>query len=81
MKFKDNLMSFFNDDEYVITIYDKYIHIFNYDKIVKISEEEMVLDIEAFHLQIIGSNLIVKQMDKKEILIYGKIFEVKKIDE
>lgn len=73
---KDNLINFLYDKKYFINIYDEYIHIFNYQELVSLSSEKIVLKLETFKLNIMGSVLFITKMLPNEILIKGKVSKV-----
>lgn len=76
MHMKDNLINFLYDKKYFINIYDEYIHIFNYQELVSLSSEKIVLKLETFKLNIMGSVLFITKMLPNEILIKGKVSKV-----
>ena len=76
MHMKDNLINFLYDKNYFINIYDEYIHIFNYQELVSLSSEKIVLKLETFKLNIMGSVLFITKMLPNEILIKGKVSKV-----
>lgn len=72
-----NLENFLRDKDYYIDIYKDTLHVFNYEDLITLTSEEIKLKLKDFNLEIKGTNLIVKAMEAREILIKGKIFEVK----
>lgn len=78
MKMKNILENFLYDKKYFITMFDDYIHIYRFNKLLKLSNNEIVLSINNFIYKIIGENLFIKQMTKDEILIKGIVKETKK---
>ena len=76
MHMKDNLINFLYDKNYFINIYDEYIHVFNYQELVSLSTEKIVLKLEEFKLNIMGSELFITKMLPNEILIKGKVSKV-----
>ena len=76
MHIKDNLINFLYDKNYFINIYDEYIHVFNYQELVSLSSEKIVLKLEEFKLNIMGSELFITKMLPNEILIKGKVIKV-----
>ncbi len=73
MKIVNNIKNFLYDKNYFITIYDNYIHLFNYEKIIKFSKDELIFIFSEFKLTLKGENLLIRQMLKNEVLIIGKI--------
>ena len=76
MHMKDNLINFLYDKKYFINIYDEYIHVFNYQELVSLTSEKIVLKLEEFKLNIMGSELFITKMLPNEILIKGKVSKV-----
>lgn len=73
MKMINNIREFLEDKKYYIDIYDNKLHIFNYKKLIKLSDTEMIIEIENFLLKINGINLKIIQMEKQELLIVGSV--------
>ena len=76
MHMKDNLINFLYDKNYFINIYDEYIHVFNYQELVSLSTEKIVLKLEEFKLNIMGSELFITKMLPNEVLIKGNVSKV-----
>ena len=76
LHFKDTLKNFLYDLENFITIYENHLHVFNYIKLNKLSDTEIVLIIPKMEVTINGINLKIKQMTKQELLITGNILKV-----
>ena len=76
MHIKDNLINFLYDKEYFISIYNNYIHIFNYKELITLSNSLIILKLEKFNLEISGESLFITKMMPNEILIKGKIKNV-----
>lgn len=62
--------------EYYICIYQEYIYIFNYLKIERFDSSSIIISFSNFKINCIGTNLLIKKFDKKEILIKGKITSI-----
>ena len=76
-----NLQKFLYDKDYFISMYDKYVHVFNYKKLVYIKEDAIKLDMGDFSVLIKGSSLFIVKMAKNEILIKGSIQGLSKVYE
>lgn len=61
-------------DYKVIAISSKALYISNYKKILDYSQERVVLKIPADTLEILGENMCIRQINKGEIVISGKIY-------
>ncbi len=73
MNLKDNIKNFLYDQEYFVSLYKNYIHIYNFEKIQKFNNEEMIFQFVDFVLIVKGEKLLIKKMLKNEVLIKGTI--------
>ena len=76
MNLKESLVNFLYDKNYFINIYDDYIHVFNFQELISLSDKKIRLSLEKFKVEITGSNIIIRKMSKNEILIKGLINKV-----
>lgn len=76
MHIKDNLINFLYDKKYFINIYDNYIYVFNYEKLITLTSVLIILKLDNFNIEIKGNNLVITKMMPSEILIKGKIKNV-----
>lgn len=76
LHFKENFKNFLYDLENFITIYDNNLHVFNYNSLEKLSNNEIIIKIDIKLIKIEGINLKIKQMTKQELLINGIILKV-----
>ncbi len=76
LHFGEYFKNFLYDLNDFITIYENNLHVFNYSKLNKLSDKEIVLTINNKKVLISGDNLKIKQMTKQELLINGKILKV-----
>ena len=76
LHFKETLQNFLFDLDNFITIYDNHLHVFNYKKLNKLSETEIIFSLNNVIITLNGLNLKIKQMTKQELLITGKIMKV-----
>lgn len=60
-------------NNYFINITDKYIHIYNFTKIIILNDKELLLNFNNFNLKIEGINLKVIQLLNKEMKLIGNI--------
>lgn len=72
----NNLSTYLNLEDYRISILNNGVHILNYKSIVDITETEIILKIDKKLIRIKGSSFRLKELDKKELLIHGKIKKV-----
>lgn len=76
MHIKDNLINFLYDKNYFITLYEDYIHIFNYQELISLTNKLILLKMPKFQLEIKGENLFIVKMFPNELLIKGLITKV-----
>lgn len=69
----NNIKNYLYDKKYFINLFDNYIHVFNYLKLLKFSNDEVSLQLEFFILNIKGNNLFITKMTNNEILIKGDV--------
>ncbi len=69
----NNIINFIKTDDYLISIYNSHVYIFNYGKILDISENKISITFEKINIVIKGEKLLIEKMDLKEILICGNI--------
>lgn len=74
-----NLLNDFLEQEFKIIVYKNKINIINYIDINSISDDEIYLTYKEGLLKIKGDKLAINKMIDHEILISGKIKEVKLI--
>ena len=76
MHIKDTLINFLYDKKYFISIYDDFIHVFNYKELISLTSKLIILKMDKFNLEIKGDNLFINKMFTNEILIKGTIKNV-----
>ena len=76
LHFRENFKNFLYDLENFITIYENNLHVFNYQKLNKLSDTEIVIILDNKKLVINGTNMKIKQMTKQELLINGVFLKV-----
>lgn len=73
---KDIIKNYLYDLNDFITIYDNYLHVFNYKRLNKIDDNEINLLLDNKEIEIKGNNLKIKKMTNQELLITGLIEKV-----
>lgn len=76
MHIKDTLVNFLYDKEYFISIYNNFIHVFNYKELISLTSKLVILKLDKFKLEIKGEDLFITKMVSNEILIRGVIKNV-----
>jgi len=79
LHFRENFKKFLYDLDNFITIYENNLHVFNYDKLEKLSSDEIIIKLNNKIIKIIGNDMKIKQMTKQELLINGIILKVELI--
>ena len=59
--------------DYYICMYHNNIYIYNYTEIISFNNDIILVKINDFNLKIKGTNLHIKKMENKELLISGLI--------
>lgn len=73
MRMIKNLQNFLYDQEYYIDLFNNCLHVYCYIDLLSLSDTYIELKLKEFILKIKGENLVVRNMDKNEILIKGII--------
>ena len=73
--------NYLNKEDYYIIIYSNFIYIYKYLDIIKFTDSNILLKLEKFKLNIIGIDLLITKLEKKELLIKGNILKVERIYE
>lgn len=71
-----NIMSFIRKNEFYINIWKNKINIVNFDKIVILENNKVVINAPDGKITIKGENLSINKLLEKEILLSGNIFSV-----
>ncbi len=79
MNIKNNIVNYLFDRDYVISIYDNYIYIFNYKYLDGFNENNIKIKLVDRDLIIKGTNLSIVKITKEEVLIKGKIEKIEMI--
>lgn len=73
MQLLNHVREFLVDQNYYIDIYDHFIHVFHYIDILKLQDEEIILQMDNFVLTLKGANFRVKRLENQEILVSGTL--------
>lgn len=72
MKIFNNIRNYIGEDSFRIIIYEDKVDIVNYNKIIDISDNKIVLD----KIIVEGENLKIKKLLDNELLLFGKIGKI-----
>lgn len=73
MNIINNIREFLYNQNYFVSFFDQFIHIFNFNNLVVLTDTLIELEFNEFRLLLRGKNFIVKKMLKNEILVKGMI--------
>ena len=76
MHIKDNLVNFLYDKKIFIGLHDNNLYCFNYEELIELNENLVVLKIPKGLVHIKGNNLFINKMCPNEILINGIILGI-----
>ena len=68
--------NYFKNENYSLLITNNKLYINNYNKIINIKSNEIIIDVKDKRLFIFGKDFILKKMDKIELYITGSITRV-----
>lgn len=81
LNIKNTIIDFLYDKNYFITMYENFLYIYNFQEIITLTNELIMLYIENFKIKITGSDLKIKKINSSELLIEGNIISIGKIYE
>lgn len=76
MNIRNNIVDYLYDKEYIITMYDDAIYIFNFLYLNDFSDSRVTVSLRDRILKITGSNLTITKITKEELLVKGKITDL-----
>ena len=68
--------NYFKNENYSLLIASNKLYINNYNKIINIKSNEIIIDVKDERLFIFGKDFILKKMDKLELYITGSVTRV-----
>ena len=77
MNIKNNIINYLKDKDYIISIFDNYLYIYNYKKLLYFSETRFEVRLNNIKVIIDGKNLTIKKMNEEELMICGNIKSLK----
>ena len=81
LNIENTIIDFLYDKNYFITMYENFLYIYNFQEIITLTNELIMLSIENFKIKITGSDLKIKKINSSELLIEGNIISIGKIYE
>ena len=77
MKLRDRLDTYLYDREYKIIIKENYVNIINYDEIIDFTLNKISVKYQGKTIIIEGANLTISKMVIDEVLVTGKITNIR----
>lgn len=72
----NTLTNYFKNEKYALLLSNGKLHINNYNKIINITNTEIIIDVKDKRIFIFGKDFLLKKMDKLELYITGSIDKV-----
>ncbi len=77
MNIKNNILNYLCDKDYVVCLYEDCIYVFNYVYLEEFNDNRISVNLVDRRVIISGSKLLIVKMTKEELLIRGKIENLK----
>ncbi len=75
----DIIRSYFKDEKYYIVMFNDGVYIKNYNNILSLTEDELLININEILYRIKGKNFILSKTVGKELTVNGSIESIEKI--
>lgn len=75
----DIIRSYFKDEKYYIVIFNDGVYIKNYNNILSLTEDELLININEILYRVKGKNFILSKTVGKELTVNGSIESIEKI--
>lgn len=79
MNIRDNIVNYLFDRNYVVSMYDDCVYFFNYKYLDSFDDKEIIVSLVDRKITLIGHDMSITKMTKEELLIRGKVSELKVI--
>lgn len=77
MNIRNNIVNYLFDRDYIFCLYDDYAYFFNYRYLDSFDEKEITVSMDKRKMTITGADLTIIKMTKEELLVKGRIEDVK----
>lgn len=81
MSLVKQVKTYIEDNEFHIDIFDDRIHIANYDRIISLGEEKIMISSSKQRISFYGKNFSLSKMQDEEILIEGTLTKLEMTNE
>jgi len=75
----DIIRSYFKDEKYYIVMFNDGVYIKNYNNILSLTEDELLININEILYRVKGKNFILSKTVGKELTVNGSIESIEKI--
>ena len=76
MNIYKNIKNFLYDENALMALFNNYIYIYNYQEIVTLTSEEVIIKLDKNVLHLEGEDFKIKSMLPKELQIFGLIRKI-----
>ena len=76
MNIYKNIKNFLYDENALISLFNEYIYIYNYEEVLTLSESEALIKLDNKIIQLKGDNFKIKSMLPKELQLFGTIRKI-----
>ena len=76
MNIYKNIKNFLYDENALMALFNNYIYIYNYQEIVTLTSEEVIIKLDKKVLHLEGEDFKIKSMLPKELQIFGLIRKI-----
>ncbi len=73
MNIRNNIINYLYDKDYIITMYENSLYIFNYKRLLDFNDTKITVTLNDREINIHGTSLSIVKMTKEELLINGTI--------
>jgi len=73
MNIRNNIINYLYDKDYIITMYENSLYIFNYKRLFDFNDTKITVTLDDRTINIYGKSLSIVKMTKEELLINGTI--------
>ena len=76
MNIYKNIKNFLYDENALMALFNNSIYIYNYQEVVTLTSEEVIIKLDAKILHLTGNDFKIKSMLPKELQIFGIIRKI-----
>lgn len=76
MNIKGNILNYLYDRDYIVTMYEDFVYIFNYKYLEQFDENKIVVILPDRKISLFGSDMLIIRITKEELLIRGKVTKI-----